>query len=446
MNSVALFLAKLLNALCITRDTSLFRGLVRSIRTRHDPLWIALTVDIEPRVTFCEFYRGKEIASGLAFPVIVLSTHVVRRFQTSIKLSILITFANLMKRRIGFLSTDGWAGVKIFVRPRRGVLVTQWFNSPDEADDYWVRNSRSIKRICRIEYFPERPGFIDPPSRGGVTRLSRSFVFARPSELHEHFPTHRTILFASDITVSLRPAALSYVKRFDGLFNSKFDLDRELWEVAKSRVGDSACNDPFDADRWLESREFDPPSLKALMMTEIEHDGLRLTLHGRERYLYVKKIAESNISDSLVLIGQSWREFKTLEPFVSQVDRFPSSLNIHHLQRSRVCPDFGSSLGSMPQYLRAQILAARSVGLLQRSDPKGNPLLDGLLDVRTFGTGDQLIAKCEELLILSDQVILKHASIIRENYEKLRKESISEFTRCALSSLAQTQRVKLNCL
>ena len=284
MNSVALFPAKLLNALCITRDTSLFRGLVRSIRARHDPLWIALTVDIEPRVTFCEFYRGKEIASGLAFPVIVLSTHVVRRFQTSIKLSILITLANLMKRRIGFLSTDGWAGVKIFVRPRRGVLVTQWFNSPDEADDYWGRNFQSVKRIHRIEYFPERPGFIDPPSQDRVTRLSRIFVFGRTSELHEHFPTHRTILFASDITVSLRPTALSYVKRFDDLFDSKFDLDDGLWTAAENRVNGIDDVGQFEPNEWLESLEFDAPSLKTLLMTEIELEGLRLTLGGNSKH------------------------------------------------------------------------------------------------------------------------------------------------------------------
>jgi hypothetical protein len=69
--------------------------------------------------------------------------------------------------------------------------------------------------------------------------------------------------------------------------------------------------------------------------------------------------------------------------------------------------------------MRAQILATKTGGLLQRSSVNGNPFLAGVEESRTFDSFSNFLDKIDQMLSISEQEWLDDASQIRENYNEL---------------------------
>jgi len=249
-------------------------------------------------------------------------------------------------------------------------------------------------------------------------RRSKDFVLAVPTSLNDHFPSTKQIVFASDITTDLRGGAKSLVRRLRENIGSVVDLDEGLWEEAKRRVTGITDNTPLSFTDLMATIGFDSQVCDEVGISEVELDALRLTLHGRERLLFLKSIAQSELSQYLRVIGESWKAIPEIRPFVIETRRFPVGQLVSDLQRSRVCPDFGSSLGQMPYYYRAQTLGGRAIGLIQRRHPQGNPLLDGLPSYRCFSTADDLLRSCHIMLNNDDIQLLQEEAIIRSNYVK----------------------------
>ena len=420
------FLKRVTNAWRQTPSTPLLTSLKVTFAHRTERIWVILSCDIEPRELFCDFFRARPGPIPDDMHPIVLSTHVVRRLQTNLKLLGLSCWSRLTRTTVCVLSTDGFSGASMWVRPHGLILVSQWFNSPDEADDYWNGRTALLENTRRLEFFPERPGVEDSPPTKDLVRISRNFIIADSSDLASHFPTIRQVVFASDITIDLRPDAHRLRDELQRQHN--VNIDDLLWEEARMRVHGAKENHPLTLSDLLAAQsdgDFDP---QFSSINEKELDALRLTMHGRERYLFVSAIASSDLSDSFKLIGATWRQFPSLRPFVIDQARFPGGKVVSDLQRSRVCPDFGSSLGSMPLYGRAQTLASRATGLLQRFDPSGNPLLGDLENRRLFKNSTDLIRQAHVLLNYDETLFRDDEERIRRNYAQLLSQSRSEFS------------------
>lgn len=390
-------------------------------------VYVALSCDISARESFCDFYRGQPGPIGGDHQLLVLSTFYLRRLQTNVKLLILSMMTLMRRRELVVLSTDGLAGASFLVRPWKLTLVSQWFNSPDEADEYWARLPKLLVRTKRVELFPERPGMPDLPATSSLVRKSCNLVLAEPSRLDDHFPSRQRIVFAGDLTVDLRSGALPLISRTIHSLGQAFDLDDCIWNEARLRVDGKVPNEPLDFDVLVEKYAGVQFKNSGIIPSEIELDALRLTLHGRERLLYIRALAQSDLADFLVIVGHSWEQIPDLRRFISDHERFPVGKNVQDLQRSRVAPDFGSTLGSMPLYGRAQTLSGRAIGLLQRRDPRGNPLLRGLEDRRTFVSATDLIDRCRDLLFLNDVALKNEERTIRSNYLNHMQSSKMEF-------------------
>lgn len=400
-----------------SKDLPLLSALLLIYRQRQDGIFIALTADIDPRRSSSEFPRSKFVTNRSSSPIIVFSTFILRRMQTKVKLFVTICIANRLKLRLGLLTVDGLSGLKNMPCPKNGFIVSQWFNEPEESDNFWINRKGKIKQLERLEFFPPRDGELLTSSRS-VQRSSYLFNLMIPTEIDSHFPSTRRIVFASDIDISLRITALGYQNRLLTDFGIDINLDEMLWLCAERRTSTHTSVAPFQLSEIIELDNNMQSVGASAQPTESEIDALRLTLHGRERYLYVRCLAESELSNELEIIGESWGQFKNLERHRSTEKRFPSKLEVHELQRSRVCPDFGSTLGSMPRYLRSEILASRAVGLIQRRDPNGNPFLTGIEDRRTFNSRKELLEICRLQLNKDECEIYAEAIIIRANYEK----------------------------
>lgn len=407
---------KLFHSWRSTRDSGWFAIARSSLQSKYPVIWVALSCDIDARELFCDFFRSVPPPIRTDGPFLVLSTHILRRLQTNLKLTVLSAISRIRRRPIAMMSTDGLAGATLAIHPYKLLLVSQWFNSPDEADEYWGYRPKLLRRTRRVEYFPERPGLVDPEPIEGLTRLSRNFVLADPSRLSDHFPSIKQIVFASDITIALRKEAVPVAQRLGQHLGADFDLDELIWKEAHERVNGNQPNLPFYLDSLLTRTLPEFESSQRLEISEIELDALRLTLHGRERYLFIRSLAESDLAPFLCLIGSTWTQFPDLRPFVSTQKRFPGGQKVTDFQRSRVCPDFGSSLGSMPLYGRAQTLASRAIGLIQRRDPSGNPLLKDLPFERLFSTCDQLHDSCRRLLTIDESTLIEEEYKIRDNF------------------------------
>lgn len=406
-------------AWCATRDTSMFK-VVGWLR-KHDfanAKWVRLSCDIEPRQLTCDYLRETPSRTIKDGDSIILSTHYLRRIQTNIKLSLIFAWTRIVQQEICVLSTDGLSGARPFWYPYRLFLVSQWFNSPDEADFYWTNRQQLSEKTRRLELFSERPGVCDPSPSKSLSRISRDFVLAAPSYLEHHFPSIRQIVFASDITTDLRSDSNSLLRRLRERAGTAVDLDGALWKEAKKRTDGIIGNTPLTLQHLLLDYGLEPQLCDEVAITEVELDALRLTLHSRERVLYLKAIAQSDLARYLKVVGNSWRAIPEIRPFVIDTPRFPVGQAVSDLQRSRACPDFGSSLGSIPLYFRAQTLAARAIGLIQRSDPRGNPLLDGLPRYRRFNGVNDLLTSCRAMLDNDDASLLREEEIIRNNYLK----------------------------
>jgi hypothetical protein len=366
----------------------------------------------------CDYLRETPFQTVVDGDSITLSTHYLRRIQTNIKLSLIFIWTRIVQQEICVISTDGLAGARPYGLPHRLFLVSQWFNSPDEADSYWSKRQRLLERTRRLELFSERPGVCDPPSSKSLTRLSRDFVLAAPSYLEHHFPSIRQIVFASDIAIHLRSDASSLLYRLEEKAGTTVDLDGALWREAVRRTDGVTENIPLTLQSLIVDSDIEPQVCDEVAITEVELDALRLTMHGRERFLYLKAIAQSDLARYLKVIGDSWRAIPEIRPFVIDTPRFPIGRSVSDLQRSRVCPDFGSSLGSIPLYFRAQTLAGRATGLVQRSDPQGNPLLNGLSAHRCFKGVDDLLQSCRAMLDSDDATFFQEEEVIRSNYLK----------------------------
>lgn len=426
---------KLFHSWRSTRDSGWFAIARSSLQSKYPVIWVALSCDIDARELFCAFFRSVPPPIRTDSPFLVLSTHILRRLNTNLKLTVLSAISRIRRRPIAMMSTDGLAGATLAIHPYKLLLVSQWFNSPDEADEYWGYRPKLLRRTRRVEYFPERPGLVDPEPIEGLTRLSRNFVLADPSRLSDHFPSIKQIVFASDITIALRKEAVPVAQRLGQHLGTDFDLDELIWREAHERVNGNQLNLPFYLDSLLTRTLPEFESSQRLEISEIELDALRLTLHGRERYLFIRSLAESDLAPFLCLIGSTWTQFPDLRPFISTQKRFPGGQKVTDFQRSRVCPDFGSSLGSMPLYGRAQIIAGRAVGLLQRKDLRGNPLVVGLEDVRTFSNVQELIDRSIQLLEIDESVFFEQERQIRKAYTQLATSERGAFLDLAMSSL-----------
>lgn len=417
-----------------TKDTSTFqvvRWLARCDQSRAK--WVHLTSDIDARQFICDYLREAPSIESEYCDSIVLSTHIVRRLQTNIKLNLIFGWTRLRRTVLHILSNDGFSGAGSFILPFRITLVSWWYNSPDEADRYWSTRQKLQKRVDRIEIFPDTQGTLTSALSGSTIRLSRNFVLATASDLNSHFPSKPQIVFASDITVALRQDATPLLRRIQAHFHSEVDLDGMLWREAENRVKGISPNVPLSFESLMRVAGYEPEACHQVKISDIELDALRLTLHGRERLLFLKAIAQSDVSQYLRVIGNTWRTIPEIAPFVIDVPRFPISPVVTELQKSRVCPDFGSSLGPMPLYFRAQSLAGRAIGLLQRRYPQGNPLLDGLPAHRLFANTEDLLSSCRVMLSQDDFKLREEEERIRYNYSRLVSQD-----RIALRSLIHT--------
>jgi hypothetical protein len=425
-----------------SKDFSLLSALLLIYRNRQERIFIALTTDIDPRRSLSEFPRSEYVNNRTTAPIVVFSTFVLRRLQTKIKLFVVILIANRLKLRVGLLTSDGLSGLKVVPCPKNGFIVSQWFNEPEESDSFWKNRKGSIKELSRVEFFPPREGELLPSSRS-VQRSSSLFNLMIPTEIDSHFPSTKRIVFASDIDITLRNRALEYQNRLQIDFSINVNLDEMLWVCAERRTSTPGSVVAFQLSEIIELDNFVQSIDASAKPTENEIDALRLTLHGRERYLYVRSLAESELSNELEIIGESWGQFQNLERHRSKEKRFPSKLEVHELQRSRVCPDFGSTLGSMPRYLRAEVLASRTIGLIQRRDPNGNPFLTGIEDRRTFNSRKELIDICRLQLNKDEGEIYEEALIIRANYGKELDRSIEKLTTVINSKMKDNDETSL---
>jgi hypothetical protein len=297
--------------------------------------------------------------------------------------------------------------------------VSWWYNSPDEADLYWSSRQKLRERVKRIEIFPDGQGGAASLLPDSTVRHSKNFVLAATSDLNDHFPSKQQIVFASDITIDLRQGASSLLRRLNTHLHSEVDLDGAIWQEAQERVEGISPNVPLSFETLMKGAGYEPEECRRVEISEIELDALRLTLHGRERFLFLRALAQSDLSRYLRVIVGTWRAILEIAPFVIDAPRFPISPIVSDLQKSRVCPDFGSSLGPMPLYFRAQSLAARSIGLLQRRYPQGNPLLDGLPKHRSFANIRDLLSSCRIMLSQDDSKIREEEENIRHNYTRI---------------------------
>ena len=419
-----------------TRDDSFYVCLKILLNSKAKFFWIGLSVDIEPRISQVEFVRGKTLKDGLETPLIILSTHPLRRFQTVFKLKVIQALVNWFSYKVGFITSDGFSNLKCSFRSTNAFLISTWFNEPEESDLYWKSRIHRSSFKSIIEYFPVRPS-VPLTSFGNFDRRDFNFNFLICTKLGLHFPTKPVALFAGEINVLLRPHAVEYQNRLTKRYGEKINLDEFLWSHAEHRLRDLRTNTPFkvnvndDGENSLTIPEIE------FLPSEVELDGLRLSLHGRERFLYISAMAKSDLSENLALIGASWRQFRSISKFVIGRKRFPSALNVDELQRSRVCPDFGSTLGSMPQNVRAEILASRTVGLIQRRDPIANPFLYGLETERTFNSLSEFLEVSRKLMSASDTEIYKHAELIRSNYQIQRIISTEKFISSANEQMSK---------
>jgi hypothetical protein len=418
------------------RDDSLYGCLKILFKFRGISFWIALAVDIEPRISQVEFFRGQILKDGLKAPLFVFSTHPFKRFQTFCKLKVIQIVVNIMSHSVGFITTDGFSNLNLVFKSNNIFLITTWFNEPEESELFWKGRLKSSSFESIVEYFPIRPS-VSLTNVKGFVRRDQNFNFLTATKLEHHFPTKPMILFAGDINIALRPHAVAYQDRLKSRYGEKIDLDEFLWSHAEYRLNYLNVNQPFK----VSLKNDDSFALSVFetdfLPSEVELDGLRLTLHGRERFLYINAIVKSDLSENLVLIGSSWEQFWLTSRFVDSRKRFPSSSNVDELQRSRICPDFGSTLGSMPQNVRAEILASRSIGLIQRRDPVANPFLIGLEAERTFNSLLEFINVSRKLMSTSDNEIYRQAELIRSNYETHRILSTDTFIKSANEQMSK---------
>ena len=425
----------------LTRDVSWLQ-IVKWLR-RHDPSCrkvVRLSCDIEPRQLTCDYLRETPISPLGDNDPVVLSTHYLRRIQTNMKLSLIFAWTRIHRQEICILSTDGLAGARPFIYPYRLVVVSQWFNSPDEADDYWLTRVRLQNRTKRLEIFSERPGIRVPSPSESTIRLAKDFVLADPSLLENHFPSIPQIVFASDITLSLRDGANTLIRRLFQKTGTGPCLDEALWEEARRRVEGINENTPLTFEHLLTTAGQNSHYHSEIEVSEVELDALRLTLHSRERFLFLKSIAQSELAEYLKVIGDGWRRIPEIKPFVINTKRFPVSREVSDLQRSRVCPDFGSSLGSIPLYFRAQTLGGRAIGLIQRRSSTENPLMDGLPAHRQFRTTSDLLESCRLMLSSDDSKLLQEEFLIRQNYLRRQLGDRLELKRIVQNQHFPTQR------
>lgn len=389
--------------------------------------WLKLSCDIDARQLTCDYLRETPFCAVEDSDSILLSTHYLRRVQTNFKLSFIFAWTRIQRLELRIISTDGLAGARPLGIPYRLFLVSQWFNSPDESDSYWSTRGRLLSKTRRLEVFSPRPEICDHPPSTSLCRISKDFVLAAPSELRHHFPSIPQIVYASDITLSIREGAYSLLYRLEASIGSNCDLDAVLWEEANRRVEGTSANIPLTFRHLMESAGVDSQVCARVKITEMELNALRLTLHSRERFLYLRAIARSDLAQYLKVIGDSWRVIPEIRPFVIDTRRFPISKKVVNLQRSRVCPDFGCTLGPMPLYFRAQTLGGRAIGLIQRLDPRGNPLLDGLPEYRCFVGIEDLLQSCHRMLRHDDLTLIQEEMLIRANYQKHRYGDHEEF-------------------
>ena len=409
-----------------SKDDGICSAIKSIVNSKRVGFFIGLTTDIEPRLPHSEFHRSRDFKHSINYPVILFSTYVGRRFLTKIKLVIVGLIAKKLNLIIGFLSVDGFSHIRIGVIPKKSFLVTIWYNEEEEANKYWRQQSSLARNIPKVEFFTPREG-VTLQSPKNSERLGQVFNFLKPSILDDHFPSIPTILFASDIFIELRPNLLAYQERLQYQFGLKFNFDEVLWSEARFRVTNLVANNGFNLKSLGEIAGALEMHGESAFPTPVEFDALCLTLFGRERYLYIKAISESEFSDDLVLIGQTWFQFPSLRKHLSNLKRFPSSSEVQLLQKSRVCPDFGSSLGPIPRYLRSEILASRSIGLTQRRETRGNPFLKGVESARLFGSCEELLQSCRFLMSLSDEEILCQSKQIRDNYLHYFEKSTNEY-------------------
>lgn len=409
-----------------SKDDGIFSAIKSVFNTKHGGFFIGLTTDIEPRLPHSELHRSRDFKLSINYPLIIFSTYISRRFQTKLKLLIVGWLAKKLELKVGYLTVDGFSHLRVRAIPPKSFLVTFWWNEEQEANDYWPKQSNWIRNMSMVEIFVPRVG-VNLKSPKNSERVAKTFNFLNPTNLGDHFPSVPKILFASDITVELRPNLLAYQARLRHQFGLKLDFDEVLWSEAQFRVTSLTTNRGLElnsVNRLIGGLEIHGGSA---FPTPTEFDAICLTLFGRERYLYIKAISESEFSDALVLIGESWFQFTNLRKHLISLKRFPSSSKVQLLQKSRVCPDFGSSLGPIPRYLRSEILASRSVGLIQRRDITGNPFLIGFEANRLFGTIDELLKSCAFMMSLTDEEIRYQAKLIRDNYERFLKNSIIDY-------------------
>jgi hypothetical protein len=321
------------------------------------------------------------------------------------------------KINVTIISNDGISNLKNVALGKIKTLITFWFNSPDESEVFWRGQARRPSKI--IEFFVPRDDSYLPPSESGTIQIETLPVVSSLIPNQKALtPSTPQIVFAGDIRIDLRPEVAASLNLKGVSSHKNIEIDDYFWDLANMRLDECGKVYPFTIHEfWRTFPELETRSEGSDL--EVLQDGLRLTLHSRERYLYIVRLCESGFADRTIVIGNQWRQFPSVSSRVHHLSRFPESETPGEVQRARVCPDFGSSLGLIPIYMRAQILATKTGGLLQRSSVNGNPFLAGVEESRTFDSFSNFLDKIDQMLSISEQEWLDDASQIRENYNEL---------------------------
>lgn len=348
---------------CSSKDDSLFAAMSLILKSEQEGLFIGLTTDIEPRIFHSEYHRSSEFRGSNMYPTIIFSTYIFRRIATRLKLRAINLMADFLGMTVGFLTVDGFSNICLKSVPNRSCFIVFWCNDEMEANEFWQRQKILISSKKRTEFFPRTDYTALHLSENSERQYSR-FNFLKPTELMDHFPSIPRILFASDINVELRPTLCEYQRRLTKYFGRVIDFDGFLWQEARLRVHTFSINSPYEIEGLKRYFAGSGNNAATATPTKSELNAIRLTLHGRERYLFIKAFSESDLSDSLVLIGKSWAQFPSLRKHLSGLRRFPSSLEVQFLQRSRVCPILAALLVQVPVTFEQIFLrVARSVSL-----------------------------------------------------------------------------------
>lgn len=396
-------------------DSSMWSIFVTVFQTRKSgdrQICLIITSDVDARASHTEFARHifpKQIQRSVLF----FSSYVLRRSATLSKIILVRILRRLFGLTITVFALDGIGNLRIRNLGWISHLHTEWFNSPDEADHFWslIKSKPDIV----TEFFPFRDGLVlASPSASHERKYSWPVTALVMGHTQDLSPSVHDIVFAGDIRLDVRPECNALLLHLEEYGFRSGSLDEVLWAIAEERVAGKGTSQSIWLSDVLQALTMDTKYAGADV--ESVTDGLRLTVHSRERFLYVRNLCRSEFSKSVRIIGHQWLQFKEVAPYVASSGRFPESWPPSDFQRARVCPDFGSSLGMIPNYLRAQILAAKAGGLVQLKSHLGNPFLEGLESNRTFVGMSDLLAKIDRQFTISEESWLDEIEAIRANY------------------------------